>query len=363
MASRTADDLEGRPKQDSDGRRRVRVRIALTVLLTVVAGAALVVGRQAFAVPSPTSFDGWISVLAKGPPGEGQVRLFVAPLVAGAPGTQPQVEVTLTTCAMGDRDLLLLLAGDAQLSDVAVVWPLEAVPQERHPSLVVSDAGGGASEPADALVLRVHVDDGDKCSAAGPTAVALQVAGRLSGEVQQQSVLLGISAPREFQTWPALGWAPGTSPSLTGMFTLNSGIEGEWARPRGTFDLQAGKPTLSALVESASPTLEDFRDLHWSSPSPFQAEASVIDLAQSERLQTVALFLSILFGVLSAVVIEAFSSAPPTPRQMLVLPDPSAPPGKRPSRWRALVVVVVLLAFARRRHPRRPRPGGERPHG
>lgn len=358
----------------SSGRPTVRSAgtfVLLAVLAAVVLGY-FVFARQVTAVPRDSPFDGWVVVLADSAGGfqadsaggSGQVALRVRAKVPGAPGPHPAVWIGLSACNMASRELLLLLAGDARLEGLNMVFADRDVDVEtdEYAGLVVSTVSGFSSVRTDVVALRLKLGATPECAEGLPALnVVLQLEGRLQAPVRHQASLFGVEAPRHVQVWPAIGSPSGISSQDRGFFTIES-IGGLWERPQAEFSLNVGEPSLSLLVESSTPELADPPDLAWSSPSPFSARAALLDMRTLSSLQTATTFAAILFGLVGSaaagVFVERFHARRPIPyhQPAQASQDSTLKEARRGERrhasagerWSIAAAIVLVWVLARR---------------
>lgn len=240
-----------------------------------------------------------------------QIRLQASPLAPGAPGAHPEVRYHVSVCGKPTFRAVLLMGGSARLSSPALttfaedgLQPDPVVPTPLHGTLG-SVSSGQVIKLNDVEWLSIKLQNVPRCpesTPAGPDAVAsfgepFEVTGFLRQPVRHRTSLLGMTGPRESQSWPLIGRMPMVPSAELGAFNI-SDLKGSWMRPV-TFasSVSVGSLGRSAQLESSRPETETSEKLSWLSRAPMAPSARLINLDSQERWQNMLTAAAVGLGI------------------------------------------------------------------
>jgi hypothetical protein len=260
-------------------------RTAIAIVCIVAGLAFWQVSSTINAEPPATPFPGWVAVLQPTLKTSGsQVQLEVHPLRPGESSNRPLLSYSVAACGVEPFRGVLLVAGAARLSDTRILGPT-GTSLSSISDAEIFDASGNESVPLGTVqVLRftlapircvAHFSPGHAPSEFAGTAI--EITGRARGAVVLNGRFGVWTGPRSAQRWPLVGSLPGVSPEDLGEWRI-AGLPGSWSRAFHEYvRLDAGSLSTVGSVEAARPSLLDLTRLSWSSTSPFQASARVLN--------------------------------------------------------------------------------------
>jgi hypothetical protein len=260
-------------------------RAAIAVFAVLAGLAFWQVSGTINAEPPATPFPGWVAVLQPKLKVSGtQVQLEVHPLQPGKASNRPWLSYSVAACGVEPFRGTLLLGGAARLSDIRMLGPtgtsLASVSDAE-----IFDASGNESIPLGTVQALRFTLAPTRCVAhfspgsAPPefAGTAIDITGRAGSAVVLNGKFGPWTGPRSAQRWPLVGSLPGVSPEDLGEWKI-AGLPGSWSRTFHEYiRLDAGSLSTVGSVEAARPSLLDLTRLSWSSSSPFQASARVLN--------------------------------------------------------------------------------------
>ncbi|MGA2928373.1 MAG: hypothetical protein ABSG43_20755 [Solirubrobacteraceae bacterium] len=266
-------------------------------------------------VPSDQTFPGWLAVLQPADASFGdQLKVVVGLTASVGRGHEPELEYTVVACGAHPFEGVLVAGGAARLSEPQSV---DAESVKEIPQLRLYDEGRGVVVPlGPAQIVRMALP-AQRCIAPFSTkspepqfgGVAMTVAGRASALVEQRRhPVFGWEAPRWTEAWPLVGDFPGVLPGEIGDWQF-VGLPGTWVRPIAEYlEVDGGGLPLGSAVEAASPPVTTGSGLEWTSTSPFQASARVVDgddqTVWQDRVVAATIWLTLGGGLLCTVLYE-----------------------------------------------------------
>jgi hypothetical protein len=226
---------------------------------------------------------------------------------------------SVAACGVDPFQGVLLIGGAARLSDTRILGP-DGTSLSSVSDAEVFDAS--ANQPillgtVQALRFTLaptrcveHFSPGR--AASGFAGTAIEITGR-AGDAVVQSRHFGVWAgPRSAQRWPLLGSLPGVPPTDLGEWRI-AGLPGSWRRAFQEYvQLDAGSLTTVGSVEAARPSLLDLTRLSWSSSSPFQASARVLNATALSTWQDWLVAATIVLALAGSLLAAAvFDLVPP----------------------------------------------------
>jgi hypothetical protein len=354
-----------------------RWRLALRLLLALIGMStvaiylliAATINQQASIEP----FRGWLAVLVPtdslGDIQNDQVKLRIEAVVPGAPGEHPALAYFVIVCGQGAFNGVLLIGGDAQLTNGFVTrgpgtgtYPVDSLADVTFAQRSMADLGA-------VQLVHLTLPSLDRCAAEfspdrPQTAFggqAFEVVGLARARVQRNGGLGWWSGPRSSQVWPSVGAIPGFDVMDAGSFTGIRGLQGEWSRPfRQYLQINVGGLTGRASLDEARPQPLSGTDLVWASVSPLQPSARLTNAYTMSDWQQRLVAAGILFGIggsiLAALLLELISPLShvlarvgrhgSTGSSSRPVPDPG--PDVRSS-LKFIAFVFVLVVLLRRR--------------
>lgn len=295
-------------------------RAAIAVFAVLAGLAFWQVSGTINAEPPATPFPGWVAVLQPTLRASGtQVQLEVHPLQPGEASNRPWLSYSVAACGVEPFRGILLIGGAARLGDIRMLGPTGTSLSSISAAEVFDASGNDSITLGTVQALRftlaptrcvAHFSPGDAPSEFAGTAI--DITGRAGGAVILNGRFGVWAGPRSAQRWPLVGSLPGVSPEDLGEWRIR-GLPGSWSRAFHEYvRLDAGSLSTLGSVEAARPSLLDVTRLSWSSSSPFQASARVLNANSLSTWQdwlVVATIILTLAGSLLAATL--FDLMPP----------------------------------------------------
>jgi hypothetical protein len=347
---------------------------AAIAVFAVLAGLAFwQVSGTINAEPPATPFPGWVAVLQPTLNISGtQVQLEVHPLQPGDASNRPWLSYSLAACGVEPFRGILLIGGAARLTDTRMLGPAGTSLSSISDSEVF-DASGNESVPLGTVqVLRFTLAPTRCVAHFSPGRAPSEFAGTaiyITGRAGSAVVLNGQSGvwtgPRSAQRWPLMGSLPGVSPEDLGEWRI-AGLPGSWSRTFHEYvRLDAGSLSTVGSVEAARPSLLDLTRLSWSSSSPFQASARVLNAnalsTWQDWLVAATIVLTLAGSLLAATLFDlipplrnskgllapanAVGAMSNDERSPLPAPERTATAGRHPTRMAAAFALGTLCAW------------------
>lgn len=298
----------------------VLARAAIAAFCVLAGLAFWQVSGTINAEPPVTPFPGWVAVLQPTLKTSGtQVQLEVHPMQPGESSNHPLLSYGVAACGAQPFRGVLLMGGAARLNDAQILGPAGASLSNVSNAEVLDVRGNESVLLGPVQALRFVLAP-TRCVAGfspgrAPSAfvgTAVDVTGRAGGAVVLNGRFGFSTGPRSAQRWPLVGSLPGVSPEDLGEWRI-AGLPGSWSRAIDEYvRLDAGSLTTVGSVEAARPSLLDLTRLSWSSTTPFQASARVLNtnaLSTWQDWLVVATIVLTLAGSLFAATL--FDLVPP----------------------------------------------------
>ena len=302
--------------------RGLRSRLGVATIL--LAGLASVIFYAAVSAtingePSTLPFRGFVALLqSAGTFSQDQVKLMAAPLVPGGPGQHPALSYEIAVCGNQPFRGVLLIGGNARLSDLRGTPALgtrNTVGQsslEDLPDLTFLDEGT-ASELDLGSVQAIHLamSHPGRCASAYSThqvpppfgGQGQIITGHTAAPVLRQWRLGWWNGPRASQSWPLIGNLPGISDHDLGEFQALDGLRGAWARfIKQYYAVSVGGLQPRASVDEARPEPTTSTGLDWDSMQPLQPVAVVTNTTSLNAWQNWLVAAGIFLGIGGALL-------------------------------------------------------------
>lgn len=371
-------------RRDRAGRRYAAARSVLIVALAISSFVAYaVVSVTINGEPSVRPFQGWVVLLQPADElPDHQVMLVVAASVPGAPGDHPQLTYTVAAC--GDRPFngVLILGGDARLTDLRTTGSLQGTvatspdgssqsSTDEVANLTVLDVPSNERiDLGPAQMLHLQSASAQRCvspySSVHPPAPFVGdgqiTTGRALAPVQRNSELGWWTGPRSSQVWPLVGSFPGVSLNDLGVFTGVRGLLGQWTRPiQQYFRVDIGGITSRALVDQVRPEPTDTTRLVWDGAQPLQPTVLLTNVEVMGRWQAALVAAAVGLGIggaLLASLLFEISRPPSRPWPVALIEPPLALPRARPMHaiplsWLIIPTLIGIFLLLRRVGKRR----------
>ncbi len=268
------------------------------------------------AEPPATPFPGWVAVLQPTlSTSDTQVQLEVHPLQAGESSDRPWLSYSVAACGVEPFRGILLIGGAARLSDTRILGPA-GVSLSSISDAEVLDVSSNAPIPLGTVQALRFALAPTRCVSRfspehGPSdfaGTAIEISGRAGNSVILNGHFGIWSGPRSAQRWPLVGSLPGISPEDLGAWRI-AGLPGSWSRAFHEWvRLDAGSLSTIGSIEAARPSLLDVTRLSWSSSSPFQASARVLNAnalsSWQNRLVIATIVLTLAGSLLAATLFD-----------------------------------------------------------
>jgi hypothetical protein len=328
--------------------------------------------------PSTAPFHGFVTLLQPAPAfSQDQVKLIASPLVPGGTGQHPGLSYGVAVCGSQPFRGVLLIGGDARLSQLkgepalGIDNTVEHSSAENLPDLAFLDEGTGTVHDVGPVqAIHLTMSHPLRCASAyspqlaPPPAFFGQsqiITGQAAASVQRQWRLGWWSGPRTSQSWPLIGNLPGISFNDLGEFRALTGLSGAWFRPgRQYVAVSVGGLLPRAIVDQARPQPISVTGLDWDSAQPIQPVAVVTNATSMNTWQNwlvaAGIFLGIGGSLLASLLYEwarpSSTRAPaeePTLRPPFSQPPSAQPVGRRVTSAVGFLLLTWIIA-SRRRH-------------
>lgn len=288
-----------------------------------IAGVSVLAGLMFWQVsstidaePPSTPFPGWLAVLQPTLKASGtQVQLQARALQPGEQGNHPSLSYSVAACGVAPFHGILLIGGAARLSDTRILGPAGTSLSSVSDAEVLDVTGNQPILLGTVQALRFTLAPTRCVEQFSPqhapstfAGTAIDITGRAGEAVVQAGRSDVWAGPRSSQRWPLLGSLPGVASDDLGEWRI-AGLPGSWSRAFQEYvQLDAGSLTTAGSVEAARPSLLDLTHLSWSSSSPFQASARVLNAnalsSWQDWLVAVTIVLTLAGSLLAAVLFD-----------------------------------------------------------
>ncbi len=314
------------------------------------------------AQPSTAPFEGWVAVLQHSDqPIPEQLELRVVAMEPGAPGEHPYLRYSLLACGSRAFDGVLLIGGQARLSEVDILGPTlsdRPLVSELHDAKLVQ--GDVSWALGHTQVLHVKIGAFGPCvsqAGEGFAGTGYTLTGQAQAAIQHPALFLGNDTPRQSLVWPLVGGFPGVPTTNLGSFLGGQELPGDWIVPP-TLHKQVGAGSVAArtTVEAVVPPLQDSSLVTWSSGHAIQPSMRVMNVDQmasaQQTLTNSGIGLGIGGSLLASLLFEWTRSRQtevprPRPPQQAAQRLRTGPRPSRRWRWAHVATIAGLLVLFR----------------
>jgi hypothetical protein len=276
------------------------------LIVASIATTAVFAMLSALVLDSPGlhKFDGYIMLL--GNLSDVQEALISVEMLDSGGSANPPVEVSAALCGQGSFSGVLLLGGDAVITDVRSIFPGQDPP---HPAVYSGQLMNDSTPLAEIKGVQgfeIAVGDLPPCSSVGLGAVAeltFVAKGRFQAPLAVTSGILGIESPRTSLALPQLGAFASPVPSgMIGRFQL-PGDSRHLYRPQNlTLRVSGPKPMANQVIEESDPGTSDAQHLSWLAANTLTARAIVLNRDRQISLLQSNAYLAIGFGIAASIL-------------------------------------------------------------